>query len=137
MALRYDTNPRQRLWIYTPVDQYFNISCTKVQIDKIGEDAVKTIPSHHVRIAMDNSNQAMIEYCIRKRRTVKTPYAVGDYIAFAKSVNIGNRNFPYTITMIEYGTITKFSPKTVVVVSEDYSDGVRVNFDKILGRIKR
>lgn len=127
-------------YINRPVTRgYYSLPKTRDEWVKAGEDAIKDIPRSHRRVRDEKSAEAQLEYILAKRRAIKTPYKIGDKVAYTKNENWGTKKWPWVITTIYTGYIVKIGEATYTIAfRKDYDPkfGSRVNKEFVLARTK-
>lgn len=108
------------------------------KLDKIAKDAVKGIPESHNRIIEETRQKSRIDYVLAHRRTVKTPYKVGDKVIYTTKDNLSRyRNYPWVVVCFNVGYIVKESNLTYTIsYYKNGNSGNRVNKEYVLARTK-
>ena len=118
----------------TPVsshEQAYSIYATKDAIIDFAENSAKDIPLSQNRIRLTKKHDAMLLFCLAKRKPIKTYYKVGDIIAFVQNYNMGTKKWAEFTKYVTFGRIQKINSVTID------TDMGRINKEFVLGKVRR
>ncbi len=120
---------------FRPYEKHvYNIHMTEREISSAAEAYAhaQNIPLGHVRKRENAEVIGAIATIYANRRIAdKTPYKVGDTIAYRRGYNRGTKKWPDNVYRVEIARIVKVTPEMV-----ELDNGNRVSKLFILGRLK-